>query len=195
MGKDAASWAGRVRLAALIGGCVAVVLAAVSCGPKDEPAALVAGAEEPLLLLDDEPVALAMADGTDNSRCFVCHINYAQETLSRRHAKAGIGCETCHGASDAHCSDENNITPPEIMFPREQIVAACLECHEQAAMAQIEAHKAVFHPGGAEAKVCTDCHGKDHRLAHRTRRWDRRTGELIEDDSVRMSLPQSLPEP
>jgi len=45
--------------------------------------------EEPPLLLEDEetgPVA-------DNSRCHVCHINYADEALAVTHARANIRCE------------------------------------------------------------------------------------------------------
>jgi hypothetical protein len=41
------------------------------------------------------------------------------------------------------------------------------------------------------ATSCTACHG-EHRLAHRTRRWDKVTRELIKDDGVRMTgeMPQ-----
>ena len=38
---------------------------------------------------------------------------------------------------------------------------------------------------GAVMNSCTDCHGM-HRMAHRTRRWDKITRKLIKDDGVRM---------
>ena len=49
--------------------------------------------DEPPLLLDDEPNT-SQPDGpqADNSRCFVCHINYMQEDIAAIHAKANIGC-------------------------------------------------------------------------------------------------------
>ena len=55
---------------------------------------------EPLLLLDDEPEALS-SDGSqaDNSRCFVCHVNYMQEDIAVAHARADIGCANCHVGS------------------------------------------------------------------------------------------------
>jgi hypothetical protein len=129
-----------------------------------------------LLLLDDagEATEVDEPDGpvADNSRCYVCHINFDGEKLTAIHARANVGCENCHGASDAHCSDEDNITPPEIMYPAAKINSSCWKCHPDGKLS-----------GGME--YCTDCHG-EHRLSYRTRRWDKETGELIEDDKVRM---------
>ena len=65
----------------------------------------------------------------DNSRCHVCHLNFSDEVMAVNHAKYGVGCEKCHGASDDHASDEGNVTPPQIMYPREKIDAACKVCH------------------------------------------------------------------
>ena len=120
----------------------------------------------------------------DNSRCHVCHINFAFDDLAVKHGEVDVGCETCHGASDAHCSDEDNIIPPEIMWPLATLNSKCMECHDQAKLPK-EEHADLFAEASEEVKVCTDCHG-DHRLSHRTRRWNRETGELIESDAVRM---------
>jgi len=137
---------------------------------------------EPLLLLDEAPAAEEPGSSTgpvaDNSRCFVCHINYQDDKLTSMHAKANIGCERCHGASDAHCSDEDNITPPDIMYPAEKINSFCKSCHPAAKL-------------GGGKKYCTDCHG-EHRLSYRTRKWDKETGKLIEDDKVRMLTDEML---
>lgn len=133
------------------------------------------------------PKVVALDSEVDNSRCHVCHINYADESLAVEHARAGIGCEQCHGESDSHCGDENNITPPDIMYPKEIINRACMTCHLREELAQGDlgaVHKPVL-TGMLKQEYCTDCHGK-HRLAHRTRRWDRRTGRLILDDKVRV---------
>lgn len=173
-------WTGLVLTAAL-----------ASCLPSHrEPATANSG--EPPLLLDDPPLVLEGQPGgvggggafgplANNSRCHVCHLNYETEELAVAHARADLGCEACHGASDAHCSDEDNITPPDILFPEARIEPFCTECHDSLGEGH-ERERARAAPG---KPLCTDCHG-DHRLSHRTRRWDRVTGELIEDDSVRM---------
>lgn len=154
----------------------AVAIAVVACKQriKEEPSLLENGGdeeplllEEPPLLEDDEAAPLA-----DNSRCHVCHINYEDEELAVTHARAGVGCERCHGASDAHCSDEDNITPPDIMYPADKLNSFCKSCHPDGKL-------------GGGKKYCTDCHGQ-HRLGYRTRKWDKETGELVVDDKVRM---------
>ena len=133
------------------------------------------GDGEPLLLLDDGEEAPRPPTGpvADNSRCFVCHLNYAMESLAVVHAKADIGCAKCHGPSDAHIADESwtwgeNGTAPDIMYPRPKINPFCLTCHPQDKI-DAEQHKALF-AGTSEKKYCTDCHGA-HRLAERKCKW------------------------
>jgi len=51
----------------------------------------------------------------------------------------------------------------------------CLVCH----MNYEEGGLSEKHPAQKmRKKTCTDCHGR-HRLAHRTRRWDKATGKLL----------------
>lgn len=129
----------------------------------------------------------------DNSYCLVCHANLKSEPLAKSHQRAGVGCARCHGESDRHSSDENNVIPPDIMYPAGRIAAACLKCHPTpptAKPAARAAHAAYRGPRPA-AGPCTACHGA-HRLPVRTRRWDRGTGKLIKDDGVRM-LPDGKP--
>jgi len=121
--------------------------------------------------------ALLGPRAADNSRCYVCHMNYEEEELAVTHARNGVGCERCHGPSDAHCGDENNATPPDIMYPRDAINAACLKCHPS--LPRTADHKPILANPAKSEKVCTDCHG-EHRLGYRTRHWDKRTGKLIE---------------
>ncbi len=145
--------------------------------------------EAPLLLeeLDDYEDTRPAPKGpvADNGRCFVCHLNYDGEYFTTVHARGNIGCERCHGASDAHCSDEDNITPPDIMFPKDKTNGSCAECHKDEEMKKHKNHKR-FYAGTAKEKYCNDCHGKSHHMSVRTRRWDRNTGKLIADDKVRM---------
>ena len=166
----------RYFLLTVVVAAVAVVMVACEQEAKEEPLLL----EEPPLLLEDEeagPVA-------DNSRCHVCHINYEDEALAVTHARADISCEQCHGASDAHCGDEDNITPPDIMYPAAKIRPFCMGCHPKEKI-NIAVHKGVLSDTGTKEGNCTDCHG-EHRLGYRTRKWDKTTGKLIEDDKVRM---------
>jgi len=170
---------------------VTVVVSIVACEQqvrvKEKP-------EEPLLLedkpllLDDPPLLLEDGKETgllaDNSRCHVCHINYSEEDLAVTHARADISCERCHGASDDHCGDEDNITPPDIMYPPEKIRPFCMECHRSEEI-DIAVHKSIISDTGSKG-ICTNCHG-EHRLAYRTRKWDKTTGKLIDDDKVRMT--------
>ncbi len=162
----------------LIGGCTREHTTASTPEPATD-ASLEAAKEEPLLLEDapllllDEPETTAAAGPVaDNSRCFVCHINYMQEPIAVTHARANVGCASCHGASDAHIADESwgsggNGTAPDVMYPRDKINPACMACHPRD---KIDAphHQPVF--ADTDAKVCTDCHG-DHRLAQRRCKW------------------------
>ena len=125
------------------------------------------------------PVCAVRTPPADNFYCLVCHMNYKSEKLAVRHTEAGIGCMKCHGDSQDHSGDEDNITPPDIMYPREMIAEACMECHPGNGLAQKEIHQ----EGKQAGKVCTDCHGS-HRLTHRTRRWNKATGDLIESNGV-----------
>ena len=125
----------------------------------------------------------------DNSYCYVCHINYRGEKLTLNHERAGVGCEECHGESDRHSADEDGLTPPEIMFPKARIAPACMACHPTSRLAREKAHKLMLADAAGSA-ACTECHGK-HRLAVRTRRWDKATGKLLADDGVRMMQENS----
>jgi len=126
------------------------------------------------LLLEDEPGSGGSSESAaDNGRCFVCHMNYVQEKIAVTHARAGIGCAKCHGASDAHIADESwasggNGTAPDIIYPRNKVKSSCLACHaaEKIGAAQ---HQAVL-AAAPDASACTDCHGS-HRLPQRRCKW------------------------
>jgi len=166
--------------------CAAVlVVGVVSCKQAGQGGAAVSLEKGDVAERTIEPEAVEEEiEAADNSRCHVCHLNFAMEKIAVVHAEAGIGCEKCHGSCDAHCSDEDNVTPPDVMFAAERINSFCMGCHPRKKIDQPQ-HKVLFVGGQEVKKVCTDCHG-EHRLAHRTRRWDKTSGKLIEDDKVRM---------
>lgn len=152
--------------------------------PANAPPPLVIDMDEPLLLAEpaDEQKALAVAGGTDNATCFVCHANYIGESLAARHADVGMGCAACHGESLAHKNDENNTTPPETMFPTEKIDPFCRRCHSSH---DVTPGKVVIRwlESGAKSTDsdnigCTVCHG-NHRMKVRTVIWDKNNGRLL----------------
>ena len=125
-----------------------------------------------------------------NEFCSACHYGFSDEKLARTHELAGIGCERCHGESERHRSDENNATPPEIMYPRAKINPTCMMCHPRHEIRQVESHKAllagaktVFDSAdkGSDQIYCTGCHAMHHRINVRTIRWNKETGELLKE--------------
>lgn len=130
-------------------------------------------------------------DFVANEFCNACHYGFAEESLARTHELAGIGCERCHGESERHRSDEDNVTPPEIMYPKDKINPTCMMCHPRHEIQHVAHHHkllagaktALDSPEKAEGHgtYCTDCHGKDHRINVRTIRWNKATGELLKN--------------
>ncbi len=140
----------------------------------------------------DKPDTDPPPEPADNSYCYVCHAPYEQEELSKRHQPVGVGCETCHGISEKHSGDEDGLTPPDIMFPREKVAASCLaKCHRKQDLIDSGNHDEVFVAAKKTDRTCTDCHAEKHRLKVRTRIWDKTTGKLLSDDGVRMMYKDS----
>jgi hypothetical protein len=167
-------------------------------GPQEQEKPLRLDSDEAMQLLGVEEKAAAGAvessDHTDKQSasdessmayyvmCNDCHMNYIGEPLALVHAKAGMSCESCHGRSRAHYSDESNSTPPDKMFPADKIDPFCQGCH----------HSHDVPPGKVIALwmerksdktnpdkiVCTDCHG-EHRMKVRTIIWDKKTGKRL----------------
>ena len=143
---------------------------------------LIINRDKPLLLDDPPTEPKKHASGADNSACFVCHTNYEEEPMARWHAEEDVGCVDCHGKSFAHRNDEDNITPPDTMFPLDKIDKACKKCHGKHKASAVDViarwQKRCPEKTNPLEIVCTDCHGQ-HRLKIRTVRWNKQTGELI----------------
>ena len=127
-----------------------------------------------------------------NLFCSACHYAFSDDELALNHERVGIGCERCHGESERHRSDEDNITPPEIMYPKAKINPTCMMCHPRGKIKHVSDHASLL--AGAETifdkdtdestgqkQYCTDCHGKEHRMNVRTIRWNKATSELLEE--------------
>ena len=131
---------------------------------------------------EDKKSTVEKGAAADNTACFVCHANYREEILAVQHAEKKVGCVDCHGDSYPHRNDENNTTPPDIIYPKDKIVGACRKCHETHDVPAVEVIALWLkrYPEGKDVKVivCTDCHGA-HRLKIRNVRWDKKTRKLI----------------
>ena len=118
----------------------------------------------------------------DNSPCYVCHVNYEEEEFVTSHAGENVGCVDCHGQSYAHRDDEDNITPPDVLYGADAIAPSCGKCHDthDAPAAKVIARWQERCPAKENPAdlVCTDCHGQ-HRLRFRTVWWDKKTRELV----------------
>ncbi|MFO7901405.1 MAG: hypothetical protein ACQESR_13230 [Planctomycetota bacterium] len=147
------------------------------------------GDDEPLLLLGGPEDDVNEKAGADNSRCHVCHLNFAMEKIAVIHAKEEIGCSDCHGDCDDHIADESWAsggpgTAPDIMYPRESIDPACGKCHsthDAPPRAVLERwRERCSNIEDVSNVVCTDCHGR-HRVNPKLRkaRWNKKTGEPI----------------
>ncbi len=128
---------------------------------------------------------------TANQFCKACHFDFDEEEMVLDHKAAGIGCERCHGESLRHRSDEANLTPPELMYPKERINPTCMMCHPRHTIRHVENHQPILETGlsvfetqepdeSDHAKYCTNCHGPHHRMNRRTIRWNKYTGELLQ---------------
>ena len=110
-----------------------------------------------------------------NAACYVCHMTFVKEELSKVHKAAKVSCIKCHGLSAAHANDEDiGATKPDVAFSRGKVNAFCRTCHKthDAAPGKVVARwqervaSRLPSPKLAPAAVCTDCHG-NHKIARR----------------------------
>lgn len=178
------------NLQCVIAACLAVLAVACLAVAAGRRGPTVSAAPLPPLKVDkaaprleDGPASTAPAQpGKRRLVCYDCHVNFQEEPFAAKHAAKEVTCITCHGESRAHASDENNITPPDRMYPRAAIAPACAQCHQThnapaAAILQRWKERGLQQTDPKKA-VCTDCHGA-HRLRVRTTRWDKATGKLL----------------
>ena len=100
-----------------------------------------------------------------NAGCYVCHMTYVKEPMSRLHLKHKVFCIDCHGVSAPHANDEDiGATKPDIYFKRHQVNASCRKCHEEHDAAPEKViERYIERKLTTKSPVCTDCHGS-HRI-------------------------------
>lgn len=181
---------------ALTSGAAMIAILAVWTGPSSagdpataKPAATAADTKKD----SAKAAARPKVEPADNSYCLVCHLSYETEKLTRSHQIAGVGCAKCHGESEKHSGDEDGLTPPDVMFAHSDVDAFCMTCHPKEKIAKNQHHQGLFAASqpADEHLVCTECHGENHHMAVRTRKWDKKTRKLISDDGVRMMYKNS----
>ena len=124
-----------------------------------------AGADDPAPDAAEEAAEEADPLGA-NAACYVCHIPFVKEELSKVHLEGKVTCIVCHGLSAAHANDEYvGATPPDVGFTRDEVDPLCLRCHEthDAPARKVLAR---FLERGLSPKsvpACTDCHGS-HKI-------------------------------
>jgi hypothetical protein len=158
-----AAWLGAVGLGILVGLSFSQDVSPAEAPPRDENAS-----ESPPEI---DPLG-------PNAACYVCHITFVREELSRTHLREKVACIDCHGLSAAHANDEDiGATPPDVTFKRHEIDASCRECHEGH---DVPAREVIARwlereqPG--PSPVCTDCHGS-HKI-------ERLEGDETENASI-----------
>lgn len=166
-----------------------MLVAAASCSLKQGKEATVPALRQADKAPAQERGGKPEASFVANPFCMACHADFDEEKLAATHKAAGIGCERCHGESFRHRSDEANVTPPELMYPKERINPTCMMCHPRQEIQRVENHRPVLEvnlgpvetasPNEHTRKYCTDCHGREHHMKVRTTRWDKCTGKLI----------------
>ncbi len=135
----------QTRLVGIIVGCTPLIYLC-SCNPS--PVATAVGDANVSTQFDETNPLGA------NAACYVCHMTFVKEELSKTHLRAEITCVRCHGPSAGHANDEDiGATPPDISFKRGQVNAMCLNCHESH---DIDPEEVV---ADKDTPVCSDCHG------------------------------------
>jgi len=100
-----------------------------------------------------------------NAACYVCHMTFVKEPLSKVHAKAKVSCIQCHGLSAPHANDEDiGATKPDITFKRDAVDAACRKCHETHDVAPAKVTARWQARKSPPDPICTSCHGS-HKIA------------------------------
>lgn len=100
-----------------------------------------------------------------NGACYVCHMTFVKEEISKVHLAAKVPCSKCHGTSAKHANDEDiGASKPDIIYKHDQVDAMCQKCHEQHdAPARAVIARFVERKLDAKTTACTGCHG-EHKI-------------------------------
>jgi Cytochrome c3 len=114
---------------------------------------------------DEEDDALLDPMGA-NAACYICHMTFVHESISKIHLKEQVDCIECHGLSAAHANDEDiGATKPDKIYHRKRVDAMCTLCHEghDVPADDVVARFILRKLPLKRRPICTDCHGT-HRI-------------------------------
>ena len=150
--------------------CIFLLVVTSCLGPRQERPS----SHKPL-----SPIQVSMTDSGNTSKnnmlCFVCHVNFAENDAVADHISEGITCAHCHGKSIDHMNDESTMTPPDILYGRNEVEELCIQCHQQthkdqqaidAFLQKWDGQKRENGRNVTEDSICTDCHGR-HTIPRR----------------------------
>ena len=150
--------------------CICLVLIA-SCSEQGEKKRLSNKSLPPIQVVMPESSNLPK----NNMLCLVCHVNFAENDTITDHISEGITCAHCHGKSMDHMNDESMMTPPDILYGRNEVERLCIQCHRQphkdqqainAFLQKWDGQKRENGRNVTENSICTDCHGR-HTIPRR----------------------------
>ena len=152
-----------ILLAALLGTGWSALRGRPGCQAAPPPTDPRVNAEQPA----EEADAPMIDPMSANAACYVCHMTFIHEDLSKTHLKEKVNCISCHGLSAKHANDEDvGASKPDKMFKGAAVDKMCAECHEEH---DAPARKVVAR--FLERKLttadshCTACHGT-HKIEH-----------------------------
>ncbi len=111
-----------------------------------------------------------------NNLCYTCHLGLKTEEITAKHIAHNIACTMCHGPSVEHMHDEMQVTRPDILYGRGEVVRMCSACHPaHEDPNKVEAFRAEWlgktRPNGrviTQTSICTDCHGSHNYITKQT---------------------------
>jgi len=96
----------------------------------------------------------------EQHRCAACHVDVVSDFKTHEHAKRGMDCAICHGASEKHRTSVGNVPPDNVAAPN-TVSKLCGACHSlETQQYESSAHFRVY-TSGKKVKTanCTSCHG------------------------------------
>lgn len=104
--------------------------------------------------------------------CSRCHVAQVLEWTTSGHQAAAVDCQSCHGPSKGHVTDERNVVKPDKLPQGAAIAGLCQSCHTQGC------------PKTSRRDACQSCHHA-HALFNPNENKELASLRFAEDDRLR----------
>jgi formylglycine-generating enzyme required for sulfatase activity len=104
--------------------------------------------------------------------CARCHVAQVLEWTTSGHQAAAVDCQSCHGPSKGHVTDERNVVKPDKLPQGAAIAGLCQSCHSQGC------------PKTGRRDACQSCHHA-HALFNPNENKELASLRFAEDDRLR----------